>query len=104
MSVEVSGEILRKVKTVVGLSSNDTDLNDELTDLILECLDDLIPADVVENNIVLTDKLIMKAVKIYCKMNFHSPDPAEYDRLKLAYDELKKQLGMDSRYTDYGQD
>ena len=92
--------VLGKVKTALRLTSDDVDLEDELLDLIQECMSDLIPADVDETNIDLTDPLILKAVKTYCKLNFGQPD--DYDRLKAAYDELKKQLGMDSRYTNYG--
>lgn len=103
MAVAISNELLTKVKTAVGLSSDDENLEDELTDLIRTCLLDLIPANVAQENIDPDDDLIQMAVKTYCRMNFHNPDPAEYDRLKIAYDELKKQLGMDSRYTVYGQ-
>ena len=92
--------VLGKVKTALRLTSDDEDLEDELLDLIQECISDLIPADVDETNIDLTDPLILKAVKTYCKLNFGQPD--DYDRLKASYDELKKQLGMDSRYTNYG--
>lgn len=92
--------VLGKVKAALRLTSDDEDLEDELHDLIQECISDLIPADVDETNIDLTDPLILKAVKTYCKLNFGQPD--DYDRLKASYDELKKQLGMDSRYTNYG--
>lgn len=101
MAVTISDELLTKVKTAVGLSSDDANLEDELTDLIETCLLDLIPANVAETNIDTDDNLIQMAVKIYCRMNFHNPDPAEYDRLKASYIDLKAQLGMDSRYTEY---
>lgn len=94
-----SNDLLRKVKTALRLTSDDEDLNEELTDLIDECLSDLIPADVAAANIDTSDPLIIRAVKVYCKLNFGQPD--DYDRLKAAYDELKAQLGMDSRYTEY---
>lgn len=97
--MEISSTVIQKVKTALRLSTNDADLEDELTDQIEECLIDLIPANVSYDNINLTDPLILKAVKVYCKLNFGQPD--NYDRLKAAYDELKMQLGMDSRYTEY---
>ena len=97
--MEISSTVIQKVKTALRLSTNDADLEDELTDQIEECLIDLIPANVSYDNINLMDPLILKAVKVYCKLNFGQPD--NYDRLKAAYDELKMQLGMDSRYTEY---
>lgn len=97
--MSVSNDLLRKVKTALRLTSVDADLNEELTDLINECLSDLIPADVAESNIDTSDPLIIRAVKVYCKMNFGQPD--DYDRLKASYDEQKKQLSMDSRYTEF---
>lgn len=97
--MEISSTVIQKVKTALRLSTNDADLEDELTDQIEECLSDLIPANVSYDNINLMDPLILKAVKVYCKLNFGQPD--NYDRLKASYDELKMQLGMDSRYTEY---
>lgn len=94
----VSAEVLSKVKTALRLTSDDEELNAELEDLIEECKSDLIPADVADSNIDLSDPLILRAVKTYCKMSFGQID--DYDRLKASYDEQKKQLGMDSRYRE----
>lgn len=49
-----------------------------------------------------TDPLIKQAVLTYCKMNFGTPEPSEYARLKASYDEQKAQLSMHSDYTDWG--
>lgn len=100
--MDVSDEVLNKVKVAVGYSGSDADLEEELTDLINECVSDLIPASVSSDSIDLSDPLILKAVKVYCRLNFGQPD--DYDRLKLAYDELKAQLGMDSRFTEYAEE
>lgn len=90
---------LDKIKTAIRTTSTDENLDDELNDLIDECLKDLRPANVTANRSDLQDPLIFRAVKIYCKMSYGHPE--EYDRLKLAYDELKAQMGMDSRYAEY---
>lgn len=95
----VSTEVLVKVKTALRITSDDAELNAELADLVEECLSDLIPVDVASGNIDLGDPLILRAVKTYCRMSFGQPD--DYDRLKASYDEQKKQLGMDSRYTEW---
>lgn len=46
------------------------------------------------------DPLIKKAIKLYCRINFGQPD--DYEKLKLAYNELKAQLQMTDGYTDWG--
>lgn len=46
------------------------------------------------------DPLIRLAIATYCRMNFGSP--ADYDRLKSAYDEQKAQLQMSTGHTDWG--
>jgi uncharacterized phage protein (predicted DNA packaging) len=88
---------LDKVKKSMFISDDDSD--EELTDLIEEAKSDLIPANVAADKIDETDPLILRAIKVYCKMNFGEPD--EYDRLKASYDELKAQLGTDSRFTEW---
>jgi len=46
------------------------------------------------------DKLVLQAVKTYCRAHFRSP--ADYDRLKAAYDEQKAQLMVSTGYTNWG--
>lgn len=48
------------------------------------------------------DALVKRAIITYCRMNFGSP--ADYDRLKKAYDEQKAQLQMATGYTNWGDD
>jgi hypothetical protein len=43
-----------------------------------------------------TDPLLRRAVVTYCRANFGSP--ADYDKLKAAYDEQKAQLQMSRWY------
>ena len=46
------------------------------------------------------DELVNKAIMTYVKMSFGAP--ANYDKLKAAYDEQKAQLMMATGYTDWG--
>ena len=47
-----------------------------------------------------TDALINKAIMTYVRMSFGAP--ANYDKLKAAYDEQKAQLMNATGYTDWG--
>ena len=46
------------------------------------------------------DSLVNKAILTYVRMSFGSP--ANYDKLKAAYDEQKAQMMMATGYTDWG--
>ena len=50
----------------------------------------------VLTDITITDPLVSTAVVTYCRMMFGSP--ADFDRLKAAYDRQKGQLRENSRY------
>lgn len=47
------------------------------------------------------DNIINTAIKTYCKMNFGTPNPANWEILKKSYDEQKAQLSTNSDYTDF---
>lgn len=49
-----------------------------------------------------TDALVNKAIMTYVRMSFGAP--ANYDKLKAAYDEQKAQLQTATGYTDWGVD
>lgn len=72
--------------------------DDEFRELIAEAKKDLEGAGIIKCDDE-SDPLIRKAIKLYCKLNFGQPD--DYDKLKLAYDELKSQLQMTEGYTDW---
>ena len=63
----------------------------------LSCQWDLrrIGIDAADN---LDDPLIRDAIVTYCVMHTSNPDPAEYDRLKAAYDEMRGQLQCSTGY------
>ena len=88
--------MLDDVKLALRLTTQAYD--DELNGLINAGLADLGVAGVTEDDT--TDPLINRAVITYCKVHFGSP--ADYDRLKAAYDEQKAQLVTCTGYTDWG--
>lgn len=88
--------MLKSVKTACRKSTDAFD--SEFFELILEAKEDLKSAGIVKYNDE-DDALIKRAIKLYCRLNFGQPD--DYDKLKLAYDELKAQLQMTEGYTDW---
>lgn len=45
--------------------------------------------------------VVSTAIKTYCKLNFGTPNPSNFDYLKKSYDEQKAQLSMSADYTDF---
>ena len=48
------------------------------------------------------DDICKRAIITYCRVNFGSP--ADYERVKAAYDEQKAQLSTHTGHTDWGDD
>lgn len=76
-----------------------TAYDSELNDLIESAKIDLGIAGVVLPTG--TDKVVETAIKTYCKMNFGTPNPANWEVLKKSYDEQKAQLSTSSDYSDF---
>lgn len=90
--------MIDKVRTALRISvSNNTQINEELTDLIEAAKLDLGIAGVVVPQTI--DQLVTKAIITYCKMSFGLPE--DYDRLKRSYDEQKAQLSNATGYTNW---
>ena len=90
--------MLEKVRNALRISvSDNTAINQELTDLIAAAKLDLGIAGVVVPTEL--DALVEKAIITYCKMSFGLPE--DYDRLKASYDEQKAQLSNATGYTDW---
>lgn len=90
--------MLDKVKLALHITSDVFD--DELLDLISAALADLGLAGVVTLD---TDKaLIVRAIITFCKLNFGTPSPQVYEKLKSSYDEQKAQLRSATGFTDWG--
>jgi hypothetical protein len=91
--------MLELVKVALRVTSSAYDA--ELNQLIAAALADLGLVDIMPDLLTASeaDVLIKQAVMTYCAMHFGTP--ANYDRLKAAYDEQKAQLLMSSAYTEY---
>lgn len=89
--------LLDDVKLALRVTTNAYD--DELSDLIESAKLDLGIAGVIvpESN----DHIVNTAIKTYCKINFGTPNPANWEYLKKSYDEQKAQLSNSSAYSDY---
>lgn len=83
----------------IALRVTTTAYDSELTDLINSAKLDLGIAGVVLPETL--DSICNTAIKTYCKLNFGTPSPSNYDYLKKAYDEQKAQLSTASGYTDF---
>ena len=88
--------MLESVKRTLGITIDAYD--DELEELIEAAQADLGIAGIIIDED--TPALIRQAVKTYCRLHFKSP--ADYDRLKAAYDEQKAQLMTATGFTDWG--
>ena len=89
--------LLDDVKMALRITTNAYD--SELTSLIESAKIDLGIAGVIIPEA--SDNVINTAVKTYCKLNFGTPNPANWEYLKKSYDEQKAQLSNSSAYSDY---
>ena len=90
--------MIDKVRNALRISvTNNTAINEELTDLIESAKLDLGIAGVVVPQT--DDKIVTKAIITYCKLSFGLPE--DYDRLKRSYDEQKAQLSNATGYTNW---
>lgn len=89
--------LLDDVKTALRVTTQAYD--SELNDLIESAKLDLGIAGVVIPDPL--DAVVSTAIKTYCKMNFGTPNPSNYEYLKRSYDEQKAQMSMASGYTDF---
>lgn len=90
--------LIDDVKMALRVTTNAYDA--ELSGLIESAKKDLEIAGVIvpESD---TDNVVNTAIKTYCKINFGTPNPANWEYLKKSYDEQKAQLSNSSEYSDY---
>jgi hypothetical protein len=88
--------IAQKIKQRVRIKTNV--LDGEIDDLIEEAKADLTLSGVLEEKIVDTDPLILRAVSTYCKI-YYEGDNVKAERLQKSYDSLKTHLSMSVDYT-----
>ena len=85
--------MLEKIKKSLRITTDE--LNEEIEDLIEAAKIDLNISGV--DKIEETDKLIIRAVTLYCKAQFGYDNP-EADRFEQTYESLKTHLSMSSDY------
>lgn len=90
------GDILEKVRTAMRIKSSV--LDGELMDEIVACQIDLNLAGV--NKTDLNDKLVMEAVKLYCKAKHDFGGQGE--RYERSYENLKRSLALSTKYGEKG--
>lgn len=91
-------DIKEAVKTALRISTDAFD--DEISALIEGAKVDLTHAGVDSTKASDdTNSLTRLSIIQFCKLNFG--EPTDYDRIKASYDEMKKQMGMASDYTNY---
>lgn len=90
--------LLDDVKNV--LRESGAQSNTEIQDLIDAAKLDLEISGVAPANILETDKLIKRAINLYCKAHFSYEDPKTAERFADEYVNLKKHLVMSSKYTE----
>lgn len=89
--------MLEAVKKALRISASTTIYDDDVQDLIDAALLDLGIAGIAAYE---TDKLVLMAVKTYCRMHFGNVAMDEYDRLAKSYDVQKAQLQTASDYKE----
>ena len=92
----MADDMLQAVKRAMGITSDDPMIEGEISDLIQSAL-----LDLSTNGVTGDDPLILQAVKTYCRANFHSPAPQDYDRLLAAYEAQKGHLMNCTGYTQF---
>lgn len=90
--------LIDDVKMALRVTTNAYD--DELSGLIESAKKDLEIAGVVIPASD-TDNVVNTAIKTYCKINFGTPNPANWEYLKKSYDEQKAQMSNATGYTDF---
>lgn len=83
----------------IALRVTTTAYDSEVTDLIESAKLDLGIAGVEIPDPM--PSVVTTAIKTYCKLNFGTPNPSNYDYLKKSYDEQKAQLSMSAEYTNF---
>lgn len=88
--------LLGKIKLALRIDTDD--LDEEIQDTIDAAKADLKLCGVLENKIVDTDPLIIRAVKTFCKYEFSSDDK-ESAKYRLSYEMLRDHLSLSIDYT-----
>jgi hypothetical protein len=90
--------LIDNVKDVLRESGNQS--NTEIQDLIDAANFDLKMAGVKNEKIETPDKLIIRAINLYCKAHYSYEDPKTAERFSEEYEKLKKDLMLSFDYRE----
>ena len=93
--------LFEKIKQRVRLTMSA--LDGEVLDLIDECKADLMLSGVLEDKIIDTDPLVLRAVSTYCRA-YYEGDNTKAERLQASYESLKTHLSISVDYTAVTED
>ncbi len=95
--------MLEKVRAALRITTQAYD--SELEDLIEAAKLDLNVAGVSNDELMagneVNDKLLIRAITTYCKLNFGEPSQINYSAWLASYQEQKAQLSMNRSYTEF---
>lgn len=91
--------MIEAVKKALRLSN--TSFDDEITDLIAGCKQDLKISGV--DKLEESDPLIKRAIILYCKANFGVSNP-ESEKFRLVYETLRDHLALSLEYREVSED
>lgn len=95
--------MLEKVRAALRITTQAYD--SELEDLIEAAKLDLNVAGVSNDELMagneVNDKLLIRAITTYCKLNFGEPSQINYSAWFASYQEQKAQLSMNRSYTEF---
>ncbi|MEG0165851.1 hypothetical protein [Anaerorhabdus sp.] len=86
-------EIVKKVKIALRSSSKNTDILEEINDIVTECLEELKRKGIEVN---LDDPLVLKACKSYAKANYGFEEDS--DKYQISYESIIKDLLLSPSY------
>ena len=93
--------MFEKIKQRVRLTT--TAFDTEVQDLIDECKADLMLSGVLEEKIIDTDPLILRAVSTYCRA-YYEGDNVKAERLQASYESIKTHLSLSADYAAVADD
>lgn len=88
---------IAKLKVALRTTTEDEGLTEQINYLLNAAMIDIGIAGVDGTDAVITDDLYFTAVTLFVQLRFGQFD--DYEKTKAAYDELKLQMRMNSRYT-----
>lgn len=90
--------MLEKVKIALRVEAEDTDLDGDIQDTIDAAIADMKLCGIIEEKILETDAIIMRAIKTFCKSEY-STDDKEAKRYKESYEMIRNHLAMSTDYS-----